>query len=317
MRGMRKGFIVAAVFCLAILTAIPASAAEKLIVFHAGSLSAPMKAIEDRFEKANPGIDVLREAGGSASMARKIIDLDGECDCYFSADYMVIERLLRPEYADWNAMFASNELALMYGPQSKYADEVDSDNWYEILMRDDVTWGHSNPDADPCGYRALMVLQLAEDYYDRPDLHEEAMAHPGRGVRPKAIELIAQVDTGAMDYAFEYKSVAVQHGLPYVTFPPEINLSDPAYADLYSTAEVERAGREPGETIITKGQPIVYGCTIPTTAPHPDLASRFMQFVLSPDHGLAVFESMGQGIVGPERVHGEDNVPQSLEGLVQ
>jgi tetratricopeptide (TPR) repeat protein len=35
----------------------------------------------------------------------------------------------------------------------------------EILQKPDVVWGHSSPDLDPCGYRTLMVLQLAEKYY--------------------------------------------------------------------------------------------------------------------------------------------------------
>jgi molybdate/tungstate transport system substrate-binding protein len=306
-----------AVSLFLVLGAAPLLAKETLNVFHAGSLSAPMQAMEEAFEKAHPEVDVLREAGGSAALARKIIDLDGKCDLYFTADYMVIERLLRPKYADWNVLFASNELVLIYAPSSAYAEEINGENWYDVILREDVRWGHSDPDADPCGYRSLMVLQLASEYYNVPDLYERAMNDPKRAVRPKAIELIAMVKSGAMDYAFEYRSVAVQHNLEYVELPAKINLKDPAYKDFYATAEVERSGATPGSTVITKGEPVVYGCTIPLGGDKKELALKFLEFALSSEGGLKILEDMGQGIVGPQVATPEDALPEALKPLLK
>ena len=307
----------AAAFLIA-ATALGACAAEKLPVFHAGSLSAPMAKIEAQFEKAHPDVDVQREAGGSAALARKIIDLGGNCDVYFSADYMVIERLLRPDFADWNVLFASNALVLMYGPKSKYADEINGDNWFDVILRPDVRWGHSDPDADPCGYRSLMVLQLAEKYYDNAGgLYDKALKDPLRAVRPKAIDLIAMVESGAMDYAFEYKSVAVQHGLKYVELPAEVNLKSPEFKDLYASVSVERAGKEPGTKINTKGAPIVYGFTIPKGGANPEMAMTFVEYILSPEGGLAVFQDMGQDIVGPQAATAADKTPAEVKALLK
>ncbi len=306
----------AAVFLIA-ATALGACAAEKLTVFHAGSLSAPMAKIEALYEKAHPDVDVQREAGGSAALARKIIDLDGKCDVYFSADYMVIERLLRPEFADWNVMFASNSLVLMYGPKSEYGDEVNADNWFDVILKPDVRWGHSDPDADPCGYRALMVLQLSQKHYGAEGLYEKALQDPLRAVRPKAIDLVAMVESGAMDYAFEYQSVAVQHELDFVKLPVQVNLKDPAYKDLYATAVVERAGKTPGTTIETKGAPIVYGLTMPKAGANREGAEEFLKFVLDPEGGLAVFQEMGQDIVGPQAAHAADKIPASVKALLK
>ncbi len=311
MKRTRLSIALAALLVLS--AAFPALAATKLAVFHAGSLAAPMAEIEALYEKAHPDIDIQRESGGSAALARKIIDLGGQCDLFLSADYMVIERLLRPVAADFNILFASNELVLMYGPKAKYAAEINGDNWYDILMKEDVRWGHSDPEADPCGYRSLMVLQLAERHYGAEDLYEKAMAHPLRAVRPKAIDLVAMVESGAMDYAFEYRSVAIQHGFDFVELPTEINLREPDHADFYATAVVERSGAEPGTKILTKGEPVVYGLTIPKGAPHQSLAEDFAAFVLAPDGGLAVFEKMGQAIVGPKAFGASDAVPGSLK----
>ncbi len=316
-KKFQKYFIL--VFAVIMLTVLAggALAAEKITIYHAGSLSAPMAKIEALYEAANPGVDVLRESGGSAALARKITDLGGGCDVFLSADYMVIEKLLRPAGANWNVTFASNAIVLMYGPKSKYNNEVNTKNWTAVMMRPDVRWGHSEPDADPCGYRSLMVLQLAEKYYGDKGLYERAMKDPQRAVRQKAIELVAMVESGAMDYAFEYKSVAVQHKLNYVELPKEINLMDPALEKEYSAASVELAGKEPGKKMTVKGEPIVYGLTIPKTAPNSKGALDFVKFVLDPKGGLSVFQNMGQDIVGPSAFGDKSNIPAGVKPLLK
>jgi molybdate/tungstate transport system substrate-binding protein len=316
-KKFQKFLILVFAVIMAMTFAGGALAAEKVTIYHAGSLAAPMAKIEALYEAANPGVDVLRESGGSAALARKITDLGGGCDVFLSADYMVIEKLLRPAGADWNVTFASNAIVLMYGPKSKYKDEVNTKNWTKVMMRPDVRWGHSEPDADPCGYRSLMVLQLAEKYYGDKGLYERAMKDPQRAVRQKAIELVAMVESGAMDYAFEYKSVAVQHNLSYVELPKEINLMDPALDKEYATVSVELAGKEPGTKMKVKGEPIVYGLTIPKTAPNAKGAMSFVKFVLDPKGGLPVFQNMGQDIVGPSSFGDKSKVPAEVTPLLK
>jgi molybdate/tungstate transport system substrate-binding protein len=316
-KKFQKFLILVFAVIMAMTVAGGALAAEKITIYHAGSLAAPMAKIEALYEAANPGVDVLRESGGSAALARKITDLGGGCDVFLSADYMVIEKLLRPAGADWNVTFASNAIVLMYGPKSKYKDEVNTKNWTKVMMRPDVRWGHSEPDADPCGYRSLLVLQLAEKYYGDKGLYERAMKDPQRAVRQKAIELVAMVESGAMDYAFEYKSVAVQHNLSYVELPKEINLMDPALDKEYATVSVELAGKEPGTKMKVKGEPIVYGLTIPKTAPNAKGAMSFVKFVLDPKGGLPVFQNMGQDIVGPSSFGDKSKVPAEVTPLLK
>ena len=316
-KKFQKFLILVFTVIMAMTFAGGALAAEKVTIYHAGSLAAPMAKIEALYEAAYPGVDVLRESGGSAALARKITDLGGGCDVFLSADYMVIEKLLRPAGADWNVTFASNAIVLMYGPKSKYKDEVNTKNWTKVMMRPDVRWGHSEPDADPCGYRSLLVLQLAEKYYGDKGLYERAMKDPQRAVRQKAIELVAMVESGAMDYAFEYKSVAVQHNLSYVELPKEINLMDPALDKEYATVSIELAGKEPGTKMKVKGEPIVYGLTIPKTAPNAKGAMSFVKFVLDPKGGLPVFQNMGQDIVGPSSFGDKSKVPAEVTPLLK
>ena len=39
--------------------------------------------------------------------------------------------------------FTANQLVLYYTDTSKYANEVNVDNWYEVLQEKGVIWGHS------------------------------------------------------------------------------------------------------------------------------------------------------------------------------
>ena len=297
--------------------AVPEPALEgKLTIFHAGSLTVPMKALAEAFQTKYPGVTFETEASGSNAAARKISELGREADLMMSADYTVIDKLLIPDFADWNVQFARNTMVVAYTDQSLYADEINADNWYQVLTLEGVIYGHSDPDADPCGYRTLLVWQLAEQHYGVPGLNARLEEHcPLENVRPKSVELIALLESGDMDYAWEYRSVAVQHGLKFVELPAEINLSMVEHADFYSQATVEIAGKEPGTTMTMVGKPIVYGVTIPRNAPSPDLALEFVKFLIGPD-GQAVMEAQGQPPIVPPVAGDKEALPAVLQLLV-
>lgn len=287
-----------------------------LVIFHAGSLTVPVDELSKAFQKQYPNVTFETEAAGSRTTARKVSELGRQADLVMSADYTVIDNLLIPDFADWNVRFARNQMVIAYTDEAKFADEINSSNWYEVLPREGVVYGHSEPDADPCGYRTLMVWQLAEKHYGEPGLYEKLDGNcPPENIRPKSVELIALLESGDMDYAFEYRSVAVQHGLNFVELPEEINLSMVEHADFYSQAEVELSGSEPGETIMTQGKPIVYGVTMPSNAPSPELAVEFVKFLLGPE-GQAIMEGQGQPPIVPPVTTTWDALPSELQGVV-
>jgi molybdate/tungstate transport system substrate-binding protein len=296
-------------------------AKEKVIIFHAGSLTVPFAEIEKNFEAAHPQIDVLREAGGSTKMARMISELDKPVDIMASADFKVIDKSLIPAKADWNIRFATNQLVLCYTDQSRYADEINAENWYEILARKDVEWGHSDPNLDPCGYRSLMVLQLAEKFYGKPGLYNELLANrPQKNVRPKSVELVSLLKTGNMDYAWEYLSVAVQHDLKYVKLDNHINLGDYRYDAFYRQAAVKVTGNKPGTWLTRTGKSCTYGVTLVKDSPNPEGAVLFLEYLLSPEGGLNVLQTMGQPPFIPARVTTEavkNALPGELGALVE
>jgi molybdate/tungstate transport system substrate-binding protein len=330
---------IAAIVCVSVTAfyapTVGAEQTKTVKVFHAGSLAVPLAEAESQFEALNPNIDVQRESMGSISAVRQITDVGKNGEVLASADYTLIPSMMYPEYADWYVRFATNDLVLAYNPElSMYADEITPENWYEILRRDGVIFAFSNPNLDPCGYRAVMVFQLAELHYGDEQIFDDLILDntaititeeedgtyliktpedqkPNTkkvDIRPKSVELVAFVEEGGLDYAFEYRSVAVQHNLAFVDLPEQIDLSKVEYADFYKKVKLETAD---GKT--KTGKPIVYGITVPTNAENPELGLEFVKFVIG-DAGQKIFADMGQPPIVPSE--GSGNLPEELKSLV-
>jgi len=81
-------------------------------------------------------------------------------------------------YAGWDIESNTNQLVLAYTSTSKYAAELNSNNWYQIISRPDVAFGLTDPRIDAVGYRTLMLLGLAASYYNDPTLIQDGSGQP-------------------------------------------------------------------------------------------------------------------------------------------
>jgi len=331
---------------------------ETLTIFHAGSLAVPFAELETEFEGSHTDVDVDRQSGGSAAMISNAIAQEdaGESppDIIASADYKLIpDRMYEGGYADWYIAFARNTMVLCYRDNAPGSDEIVSGNrtWFDVLTNDPVSYGHSDPDQDPCGYRTLLVVQLAQKYYyddaasfnltqdpDAADLYDVLI--PGseheRGrtggnsenrtsievVSAKSVDLITALESGDLDYAFEYRSVAVQHGLNYVELNDYINLSRinaelPGVEEFYHEASIEIL-KDPGPPEVYEAQygaAIVYGITIPLHADNEELAAEFIELLIS-ETGKEIIETEnGQSMLDPPICDHPENLPASLQTL--
>jgi len=165
-----------------------------------------------------------------------------------------------------------------------------------------------------------MVLKLAELYYKKPGLYDKLLANrPQENIRPKSVELVSLLQTGNMDYAWEYLSVAVQHGLKYVVLPDPINLGNYQYDKFYEKALVKIAGNKPGTFMDMKGGSVTYGVTMIKNAPNPEAAQAFLEYLLDPNGGLKILKDMGQPPFVPARVPTKEMkaaLPDKLQKLV-
>ncbi len=285
---------------------------SEIKILHAGSLSIPFKEIATAFMKTFPQYKVLLEGHGSRTCARQITDLKRKVDIMGSADSAVIRNLLMPDYADYCIDFTTNEMVIMYTEKSKFQDQINGQNWYEILLKPDVQYGHSDPNADPCGYRSLLTWQLAEKHYNVENLYDKlSQKMPRKNIRSKETDLIALLEVGELDYIFIYRSVAEQHHAKYVILPDEVNLKSASLAEQYKSAKLKITGKKPGEFIEKKGAPMVYGITIPKDAENKAGAVQFLTFLLGKE-GQAIMKKNGQPQILPPTVDNKEKLPKEI-----
>ncbi len=323
----------------------------RLRVLFAGSLIIPFEQVEKEFEALHPDIDVDMEGHGSIQAVRIVGDLHEEADLVITADYQLLPMLLyesvepdsgRP-YAEWSVLFATNKMALAYTRQSAFADEVTADNWFDIINREGVRLGVSDPRLDANGYRVLMAVKLAEAFYQRPDLFAQTFGGVFRVpirtsrtatgtlitvpeiletksgshvvIRPYSVNLLPLLESGDLDYAFEYESVIKQHGLESVSLPPEVGLGDENCAAIYKTVTVkldfQRFASVRPEFV---GDPIRYGATIPSNTRSPEAAEMLLAFLLGPE-GQRIMAENYQPMVIPALTDDLGALPELVKAL--
>jgi molybdate/tungstate transport system substrate-binding protein len=247
-------------------------------------------------------------------------------------------------YADWYIKFATNKLGIAFTDTSLYASEITADNWYEIISRPDVRIGLANPSIDALGYRALMVVQLAEDYYGDDTIFEKLIVNnfaagfevaqtndvsvikvpellkPTQNrifLRSYSIQLLALLESGEVDYAFEYESVAKQRGLRFLELPQAIDLSSQNYTDQYKQVRVELEFQRFAEVVPEfEGTPIIYGITIPGNAPHQQEAIKFLEYLIGQE-GQHIFNENYHPPLIPAGADDVSKVPVELRPLLE
>lgn len=253
------------------------------MVYNAGSLARPIRAAMDSFARRE-GVRVEQESAGSLETARKLTELGKVPDVIALADADVFPGYLVPGQVTSYVTFARNRMVVAYTAGSRYADDISTANWPEILSRPDVEVGRSDPELDPNGYRTLMVWQLAAATRGDAQLAEGLAARaPSRNVRPKEADLVGLLQAGEFDYIWSYESMARATGLRYVLLGDSVDLSQPDLATHYAQASVDVRGASAGDRVTFTGKPIVYAFAVPTAAPHPTVAARFAQFLVSPE----------------------------------
>ena len=323
-----------------------------LTVFAAGSLIIPFDELEKAFEARYPQIDLLAEYHGSIQVIRHVTELHEPIDVVATADASLIPMLMyavtdpqsgKP-FANWYIRFATNRLALAYVPDSVASDEINSENWLTILARSDVKVGLADPRFDASGYRALMATALAEeakgnytlfaplfegifsppitifrdDQLTTITVPEILETVPGAHIllRGASIQLIALLESGDLDYAFEYESVIKQHGLEMIPLPDEVNLGADGLDEFYNTVQVNLDfQRFSSVKPMFRGERIGYGITIPSNAPHPDEAALFVAYLLSPE-GREIMAANYHPVLPQATIDGKENLPADLYELL-
>jgi molybdate/tungstate transport system substrate-binding protein len=322
-----------------------------LTVICAESLMYPMARVAQAFEASNPNVEVQVQGHGSIQVIRQVTELGYSADVLMVADCSLIPTMMynttmpnsNESYANWYIRFSTDSIVLAYTNNSKYADEINSTNWYSVLERSDVSFGFPNPVVDALGYRALIAFQLANTYYNDSSIFYNLVTQnfdpPISSVanqsgytifvpdvqqpksdkvllRASSIELIPLLESGSIDYCFLYLSNAEQYGLSYVKLPDEINLGNPQYESYYQQVQVTFAYQRFASIGPNRnGDTIYFGLTIPNNAPHPDLAVEFVNYILN-GHGKEIFADCWQPVFSPSFTDNMNALPAGLRSSV-
>ena len=293
--------VIISVFSILILGEFPVAKSitqnqGKVFVMYAGSL---VKIFEDVIGPAfqnKTGYTFVGEGKGSVQVANMIKDGFRNPDVFVSAGANPILKLMgnKPSLAEWLLEFGSAEIVISYTTNSPYYDYFEKSRkgelpWYEVLSKQGLKFGRTDPELDPKGYYAIMTANLANLYYSDSSIKERIL---GEDRNPKQIfpeEVLKTIlESGQLDAVFSYKHEAVSRGLPYITLPKEINLGDPSFSAFYKKANYTS---ESGQNTIY-GEPIYFSITIPKTAKNIYSAVSFVEFILS-KNGSQILENQG------------------------
>jgi molybdate/tungstate transport system substrate-binding protein len=307
-----------------------------LIIYHAGSISTALKAVEELYTQQT-GIKVQDVAGGSVSLARQVTGGRRSCDLYAGADYQVIDQMMKPSgFATFSFRIAGGAMVLAYTTESKQAGTIAAPggtfnppdtipeaaaDWYLQLTQPGVTMAGSHPFLDPGAYRADMIFQLAEARYGVPNLYNDLLTHYRIATAPGGLGK-------TIDYQFTYEHSARATAKAdktgtyrYVRLPDEVNLGAPGLNSLYAKRSVTIPGLVAAETSTAVSIPasrVTWGITLLNAAPNRENALAFLRLLFS-SQGAAMLNASGPTAIHPPVVSKQDfaRLPAGLKELVR
>jgi molybdate/tungstate transport system substrate-binding protein len=285
-----------------VLDASTATIDKDISVMYAGSLVNVFEnEIKSAFQNLT-GYNFIGEAKGSVQFSNMILDGFRKPDVFVSAEATPIDRLINhnPPLANWLVKFGSAELVIAYNPKSPFASDLLKASkgeipWYKVLEKKGLKFGRTDPELDPKGYYTVIAAKLANIYYNDSTIKDRIFLGEDRNKKQIFPEEVLKsiLDSGQIDATASYKHEAIAKGLPYITLPDQINLSDPTYTNYYNKTSYKLGT---GETIL--GNPIYFSFTIPNTVENIEGAINFTKFLVS-EKGKKILEQVGLDPIKP------------------
>ena len=262
-----------------------AAQAEPVRVLYAGSLVNLME------HGLGPAFDHLGSstfegfAGGSGALVNQIKGRLRQGDVFISANPALNDKLTgsgNGDWVRWYVTFAQSPIVIGYNPSSRFAADLRTKPWYEVLKEHAIRIGRTDPGLDPKGALTLKLLARAEQVYHAPGLSQAVLGAPDNPAQVFPEEsLIGRLQSGQLDAAFFYSTETTDLHIPALTLPAEVSLEA-----RYTVAILRDAPNAPG-------------------------AVRFTSFLLGPQ-GQAIMQAHGLEVV-PAAAHGAATaIPASI-----
>lgn len=278
------GFLAAA-----LCSAPAANAAGKVNVLYAGSLVNLMeRGIGPAFDKAS-GDTFQGYAGGSSGLANQIKGKLREGDVFISASPKVNDSLMgkaNGDWVSWYITFAQSPLVIGYNASSKFAADLKSKPWYQVLQEPGIRIGRTDPKLDPKGALTVTLMKQAESFYKSPGLAQKIIGAPENPAQVLPEEtLVGRLQSGQLDVGFFYSTETADAKIPALALPAEITPK------------------------------AVYTVTVLRNAPNVEGADKFVAFLLGTD-GQTVMKEHGLGVQKLTLSGDANEVPKDLQTLL-
>jgi molybdate/tungstate transport system substrate-binding protein len=230
------------------------------VLFAGSFLDLMQQKIEPAFHHAT-GYTVVGVSAGSSALASEIKGGTQVGDVFLSASKKVDASLEGKANGDWISSyieFGTSPLVLGYNPASKYAADLRTEPWFDVVTKPGFILGRTDPATDPKGVLAVDALQGVSLSYDLPDL--APLATSKTNVFSET-SLVGELQAGQLDAGFFYQVEASAAHLKTV-----------ALVATHLSAK--------------------YTLATLRNAPHPAAAAAFIHFLLSPQ-GRAILTSEG------------------------
>jgi molybdate/tungstate transport system substrate-binding protein len=223
-------------------------------------------------------------SGDSGSLANEIKGKTVVGDIFISANPSKntgLEGASNGDWVSWYALFATSPLVLGYNPDSKFAADLKTEPWYEVLAKPGILVGRTDPTTDPKGALTVTALQDAATAHDLPALAH--LATETSNVYPENT-LVGRLQAGQLDVGFFYGVEAAAADIATVPL-----------TGIPSTLEAK------------------YTVTVLNNAPHMAGADAFVEYLLG-SQGSAALTKAGMDLVTPATVSGTP--PANLQGVL-
>jgi molybdate/tungstate transport system substrate-binding protein len=261
------------------------------------------------FHDIYPGINVSEPYFNGSQALINLILGGAKPDIIASADFSLIDdQLISAGYTTWNLEYCKNSMVIAYRKNSTNSSDINVNNWFNALNENG--YGIGDPNGDPCGYRSVMMLRMADDYYGNIyneifdslitsrtkitsvkngtgyDIFSPSNAignHNNLIIDDHAATSMDKVVNGTLPYAIVYMNLAAEaqandSDILYMELPDELALTNPNYN--YSNIKLNEDSDLSTNKTVTLS-PIVYGISILNTSQEYANAQLFLQSLIT------------------------------------
>jgi molybdate/tungstate transport system substrate-binding protein len=185
-------------------------------VLYAGSLVNVMeKTVGPAFASAT-GYTYQGRGAGASQLANQVKAKTVRGDVFISAapgPDKSLEGSANGGWVSWYATIGTSALVLAYNPNSRFAADLKTKPWSQVLTEPGIRVGRTDPKLDPKGQLTVAALDEAAKNANDPSL--AATVESSAQVFPEE-ELVGRLESGQLDAGFFYTLEATATNLPTV-----------------------------------------------------------------------------------------------------